>query len=175
MLHRNRAAHLGVARYLLEEVGAVLAGELEFLPEADGGFLRLLALHFFDGFEILVRIDIGDDVRIHIDEFHFVQEFLDRVAHMVHGDIARIQDGGAALILVSRRGRHHEERLDAVVGETFHDTLAGCTKATGDVRREFPAEHQYFHYLPSLYFSNINSMVRSAAVLRAEEMAPCGS
>ena len=175
MLHRDGAAHLGVARHLLEEVGAVLAGKLEFLPEADGRFLRLLALHFFNGFEILLRIDVGDDIRIHVDEFHFVQEFLDRVADMLYGDIARIQDGGAALILVSRRGRHHEERLHPVVGETLHDALAGCTEATGDVRRELPAEHQNFHYLPSLYLSNIYSMVRSAAVLSAEEMAPCGS
>ena len=137
--------------------------------------MHLLALHFFDGLEIFLRIHIRHDVRVHVDEFNFVQEFLDRVADVVDSDIARIQDGGTTLVFVSRRRRHHEKGLHAVVGETFDDALAGSAEATGDVRREFPAEHQNFHYLPSLYLSNIYSMVSRAAVLSADEMAPCGS
>ena len=175
LLHRNGRGHLGITGHLLKQVGAVLAGELELLPEAHRGLTELLLLHLLDGLEILFRVHIRDYAGVHIDELHLVKELVDAAADIADRDIAGADYPGAALVLVTGCGRHHEKHLDPIVGQALDYPFAGRPETAGDMGRELPTEHQYCHLLFSLYLSNMFSIESRAAVLSAEDMAPCGS
>ena len=135
----------------------------------------MLLPELLDSLIILVGVDIRNYVGIHRDVLYMVDELLDGVAHVRHGDVARIDDGGAALVLVAIGVRHHEERLHPVVCQSPDYAFAGRTESAGDVRRKLPSKHQNSHFFPSLYMSMIYSQVSRPAVLSADEIAPWGS
>ena len=99
-------------------------------------------------FGIKVRNHVGTDMH----ELHLVEE----VIH-VHGvrnlnrNITGIDNIRSTLILIARCRRHHEHGLYTIVCQAFDDSVAGCSESAGDMWREFPSEHQHFHYLSSLY------------------------
>ena len=150
MLKSDGTAHLGIAAHLLEEVGAILPGELELLAETYGSFGLALAFHPFDSLEVFVGVYVRDDVGVDVDKLDFVEEFVDSLAYILNRHVAGVEDGSAALVFVAAGRRHHEESLHAVVGEAFYDALACGTESACDMGRKLPAKHQYSHGYASL-------------------------
>ena len=152
MLHGYGATHHGIAGDLFHQVGSIASGETEFLADMLGERLLLESpLRLYHLLE-LVRIDIRDHIRSDSDELDLVQELVNGRTYGLHRYIAGIDDPGSALVFVSGSRRHHEYRLDSVIGQTLHDTIASRTETAGDMRREFPSEHQHSHDYASLYF-----------------------
>ena len=137
--------------------------------------MNLVLLHLLDGLEVFIRIHVRHDVGIHVDELHLIDELLNRVADIGNGHIAGVEYPGTALVLVPGGGRHNKKHIHSVVGKSLDYAFTGCSESARDMRRELPTEHQYFHFPSSLYLSRICSTVSRAAVLSAEDMAPCGA
>ena len=93
MLHCNGTSDLSIAGNLFHKVGAVLAGELELLSEADTRFQRTFLFHLFDGAEILVRIHIRHEVGVNVHKLHLIDELINGGAYVAHLHITRIDDG----------------------------------------------------------------------------------
>ena len=130
---------------------------------------------FHQGVE-LGRVQIRNHIGTDMHELHLVQKIIDiHSISYLNRHVAGIDDLCSALVLVTRSGRHHEHRAYSAVSQTFNYSITSSSKTAGTMWREFPSEHQHSHYRSSLYLLIRLSMYRSAAVLIAEEMAPCGS
>ncbi len=154
LLESDRAAHHSVACDLLHKVGAVLAGELEFLSVGYAEILDLtrpFLLHYV--LEILGAY-IRNHIGAHVDELHLSEELVNAFAHGVNRDVARIYDFNGALVLVSRSRRHHKQHLDPVLGETLCHSIAGSAQTSCDMGRELPSKHQNSHSFSSLFKSS---------------------
>ena len=171
----NCASDHCIAGHLLVEVGAVLAGEFVFAAEVGGELHCLEVALLFAKQRIIFRRDVGHKIAAHTQELNLVQIFVYVFERVIHGNVAGVDNAGGAGVFVSAGRGHHEQRLNAVGGETLYYTVAGGAQTAGDVGRKLPAEHQYFHcYTSSLYLLMRYSTVRMAPVAVAELMAPCG-
>ena len=150
VLHRYGACHHRVPGNLFEEVRSVFAGELVFLPEADAEILHLPGAFVFYYLRKFFWVGVGNQVRIDVDEFHLVEEFVHGAGETLHRHVARIDDAGSTLVLVAAGRRHHEDALDAIVREPLDYTFAGSPEPSRNVRGKLPSEHQNSHFFSSL-------------------------
>ncbi len=148
VLHGDRASHHCVSCHFLHQIGSILPGELELLTILDAEILDLMASLLFDHVMELLRIEVRYHVGPDMDELYLVEEVLDiHVFTHRYRDIAGIDDPGDGGIFVTCCRRHHENRIDPVVREAFHYSVAGSTETACDMWRELPAEHQHSHIL----------------------------
>ena len=148
-LPRQIAGHLRgyhrIARHLLHEVRAVFARKgVALLPEV--GRLPRLASRA----DVLVVIglvlfgrDVGDHVRVDMDERHLLPQLL-RIAggaaeERLH--VAGVDHAHIVLVFVSGGTGHDEGHVDIVSRQPARHAVAGRTQTACDMRGKFPSEH----------------------------------
>lgn len=133
---------------LLHQVGAVFSGEgVALFPYIGPLVCPAAANELIVVGGILLRRDVGQHVRINVDERNLLEQLFGKlmIARTDRFHVARIHHADEALVLVAIGTRHDENDLHAVACKTARHTVAGRTQPAGDMGRKLPAEHQHSH------------------------------
>ena len=135
----------GVARHLLHEVGTVLAREGVALFPGIGrrpGLPPRLDVLLVVGL-VLLGGDIGDHVRVDVDERHLLQNVVRAAARRtVQGlHVAGVHDVRETLVLVAVGVRDDESDVYAVARQSAGHSVAGRSQPACNVGRKLPSEH----------------------------------